>query len=138
MADFPRILKFIGDPTYKGLIQWIGITLQEAHDADIWPIGKENAPQASFTVEDRITNTKRLFTTFPLKDIAIRWFVDVPNDSWFHVGGSFNSQFRAWPHNFYVFQYSRFVYEAPKRITSKGETFIQFQDIIDFIHATFK
>lgn len=131
MNDLPLIATFVEKIKENKPIQLFGIVLQEAHDSKIWPIGKQDAPPPSFTVEERIQNAKLLEEKFPM----IEWIVDVPNRDWFHVGSSFNNIFRAWPHHFFIFHGRQLIYRSKHHIDSVGETWITFHDVISFLDS---
>jgi len=113
----------------------IGILQQEAHARDIWPIGYgDHALASTYDIPSRISNAKTLLQRYPDLKTDIGWYVDIPNRSWYHVGGSFNSQMNAWPHRYFIFSRTgKLLFRTEHHDGNIGEHYILFQDLIDWI-----
>ena len=118
--------------------QFLGITLQEAHAADVWPIGKPACvtPNATYSIQDRVDNCKSMLDTLPTLS-CLEWFVDIPTSNPnHHVGGSFNDIFGAWPHRYFVLDQKGCLLFRPQ-FHKKGpmEYYIDFEDLREFLSS---
>src|SRR4051794_36491728 len=90
-------------PSAHPRCQFLGITTQEAHAQDVWPIGSdlEYHTRCSYDLQHRVDNARQMLRVLPGLS-RFRWFVDPPNKDFYHVGGPFNCLFAAWPHKYFV------------------------------------
>ena len=114
-------------------IKWIGIYNQEAHDTKIWPVALDGALPPTFNNEDRIANLNQVLTRYPgLK--KMEWFTDIPHNKFYHVGGSFNQYFNAWPHRYFVVHNNALVFRTEFHIDPKTkEKYINLNDLTEFL-----
>jgi len=116
-------------------LEWFGVYNQEAHDTKIWPIALPGALPPTFSQEEREGNLKTFLDRYP-RLAGMKWMVDIPDSSWFHVGGSFNQVFNAWPHRYFVIYKQRLVYRSEFFLDEFGESFIDFGDLISFLNRS--
>lgn len=90
------------------------------------------AQNATSDVKSRLSNLQILLKDYPNLE-TIEWFVDPPNDSLYHVGGSFNSKFGAWPHCYFVLDSDgKIIFRSPIRTRQNSDKSIAYYvDISD-------
>jgi len=118
-------------------LQFIGILNQEAHAKDVWPIGagERLSNNATFSIEERVAAAHRMLDTLPQLNV-LRWFVDRPNESFYHVGGDFNDRFGAWPHKYFVFDRDgRLLFRSSFHFAGPRQHFINFNDLPRFLET---
>lgn len=117
--------------------QCIGVVNQEAHAKDVWPIGYDDALNASFDVATRKTNAHIMLERFPALCL-IPWFIDPPTrgDSVHHVGGSLNDTLAIWPHKYTVFNREGvLLYRTELKQQGPGLHYIDFSDLERFVEG---
>jgi hypothetical protein len=105
----------------------------------VWPIGDAQAAAASHDVATRLDRLSHLLNVSPelakLGD-AIQWCVDIPNDEFYHVGGSFNDVFVAWPHNYFVLDGAgRLLFRCQLYTVQPRVHRFEFSDVEAFVHG---
>ncbi len=115
--------------------QCIGILLQEAHAADVWPIGfpETLTPNATYTLTDRSKNLERMLEAIP-DWRGFQWYMDIPEaDPNHHVAGSFNSTFWCWPHRYLILESASspptLLFRTDFHYRSARNLFIDFADL---------
>lgn len=128
MADIPHFELLKAWPEIKV----IGILGQEAHASDVWPIGDEEALCASYDLASRERNLQILLERFPSLSV-FDWYLDPPNQSFYHVGGSFNSVFGTWPHRYLVFDREGGLLFHPPFHRREKDQYVLFSDLLNFL-----
>lgn len=136
MPQIDRLLTFIHErKDLNAKFQFVGIVNQEAHAKDVWPIGYGDLTlNATTDVKSRIDNAKILLQRFkPLQRMLPHWYVDIPTDSLFHVGGSFNDYYDVWPHKYLVFSPQGVLLFRSHFHRSKEIHYVKLDDLIVFL-----
>ena len=77
-------------------------------------MGVARASRDLATRLERLQAVAQVLPSLVAPAAPIAWTVDIPNDTFYHVGGSFNDVFAAWPHCYYVMnQTGHLVYRTP-------------------------
>jgi len=118
--------------------RWIGLLGQEAHAADIWPIGfrPSESFKATYTLEARLQQLERMLRMLPDLQACAEWLVDVPHPTtYYHVGGAFNDCCDVWPHRYLVFRGQRLVFRSPFHCTGPGQYHVDVRDLGQFLDS---
>jgi len=78
--------------TYKGIVHFLAVYIDEAHAQDVWPLGKKVCLNQPKTLEERLEAARNFQKDFKFQ---IPILVD-------KMDNNFDTQYASWPERFYI------------------------------------